>query len=205
MIGLVGAHRTGKTTLAKEFSLKSGIPFVPVHAGEVFKRFRIDPSADMGLETRIAVQRAILAEATEQWGRLPAPFVTDRTPIDMLGYTLMDVTASNVTPEMEVELANYVSECFAACNRHFGILVLVQPGIQVVQEDWKGVASEIYRYKLNILLRGLLMNNRATAEAHAIGERTVSLEARVGLLAKIVGERLAREAQSAQSYSKMAH
>ena len=46
MIGLVGSHRTGKTTLARAFAEDSGIPFVETSTAEVFRRLGYDPKVD---------------------------------------------------------------------------------------------------------------------------------------------------------------
>ena len=43
-IGLCGAHRTGKTTLAIALQESLNMPFVPINTIEVFERFHIQNS-----------------------------------------------------------------------------------------------------------------------------------------------------------------
>lgn len=60
MLGLSGAHRTGKTTLAQAFAKEQDINFLQTSATAVFKAAGLNPAGHLTIEQRIAVQEAML-------------------------------------------------------------------------------------------------------------------------------------------------
>ncbi|WP_234725304.1 hypothetical protein [Cupriavidus metallidurans] len=57
-IAIVGSHRTGKSTLAADYSAATGVPFVRTSASGTFERLGLSPKVDLPIEQRIAVQNA---------------------------------------------------------------------------------------------------------------------------------------------------
>ena len=51
--GLSGAHRTGKSTLAKRVAELLHMPYVEYHGSAIFARLHLDPKQKYGLETRM--------------------------------------------------------------------------------------------------------------------------------------------------------
>ena len=94
-IGLCGSHRTGKTTLAKEVSCKTGLKFIQTSTSEVFAQNGLDPSEPMDFSTRIWIQNKVVSAAEEVWKGAGERFITDRTPIDMMAYTLADIDGAS--------------------------------------------------------------------------------------------------------------
>ena len=68
MIGLTGAHRTGKTTLAKEYGIANDIPVVLTSASKVFHDMGLSPQEDYPIDIRMTIQENILKSFAEQYG-----------------------------------------------------------------------------------------------------------------------------------------
>lgn len=160
MIGICGAHRTGKTTLARTVSELSGFHFLETNASGTFKRLGCSPKEDMDLKDRLFVQTEILNDIEEAYRNSPTPhFITDRTPLDTAAYLIADVhrTATKGDPWVEYEILRYVDRCLEMSEQWFSLLVLVQPGIQLKDHEDKAPASPVYIEHINDILIGLLM------------------------------------------------
>jgi hypothetical protein len=192
MIGLSGPHRSGKSTLAKAFAEESGIKFVATGASATFERLGLDPKKDYPFEVRLAIQREILKDCNALYARAGVRFITDRTPIDFLAYTLADVSRENVRGSVETDLAQYVTECYESANTHFTTIVLVQPGIVVVEAVGKAPGSAGYMEHLNALMLGLLSAEALLSDQFAIPRRYVELEQRVLALGNAINKSSSR-------------
>ena len=176
-IGLCGSHRTGKTTLAEAVSKKTGIPFVRTSTSEVFRRAGLDPAASLDFNKRLWIQNETLEAAKGVWEAAGKSFITDRTPVDMMAYTLVDIQGSTQADFNEVE--DYLERCFTFTNRFFDALVIVQPGIPLVHEQGKAALNRAYIEHLNYLILGLTEDPRLTARVVLIGRETMGINDRV--------------------------
>lgn len=160
-IGILGAHRVGKTTLAMEYAYRYEIPFLQTNTSDVFKKHGIDPKEQMSFKARLYIQRCILEEADKQWTNALEYFITDRTPVDYVMYTLADCVLDVGASDYK-ELQIYMNDCFEVCYTHFTVLVLLQPGIEIKEDDKKTTASlnPAYIEHLNALAWGLCNNEK---------------------------------------------
>jgi hypothetical protein len=179
MIGLCGAHRTGKTTLALAYANKHNIPFVATGASRVYAELGLDPRIDYPLPMRFAIQEAILEAACKDYKRSGVKFITDRTPIDYMAYLIADVQRENVRGNMIDRLATYVNECFRATNEHFTNLIAVQPGIALIEQSDKAPANLPYMEHINALCLGLLVSERCEVSHYYIPRAVLDLNRRV--------------------------
>lgn len=186
MIGLVGAHRTGKSTLAKLFAERSGIDFVETTTTQIFKDLGFDPKNDYDLKTRLMIQRKILASMDSLYSKARGVFVTDRTPIDALAYTLADVSRASISGELESELLAYSNDCFEVLNRNFNTLMVVQPGIKMVETEGKAPISPGYIDHLNHLMMGITVSEQVKCNHYFIPKHMTDLEDRYSALALAV-------------------
>lgn len=197
MIGLCGAHRTGKTTLARLYAEKHKIRFVETSVSAIWHELGYDPATTYDFGTRLMIQEEILKRVDFVLSQhAGTEFITDRTPLDMAAYTLADAIGDRVPPTMQKRLAKYVEDCFHSANRRFGVILLVQPGIQLVDEPGKAPINEGYIEHLNSLILGLTVDERLRP-AHFymprslkdIDERMVALEAAISRSkSRVVGE-----------------
>lgn len=184
MIGLSGAHRTGKSTLARALAESLGVPFVATSASEVFSSMGLDPKADYPLEVRFLIQSVILDTFTAQYesaSRESSVFVADRTPLDLASYMLADVSRSALEGKNDVaQLINaYVDECLKATTRFFSEVYLVQPGIKVIEEKGKALGCPAYMEHLNTILIGLVYDERSMVSCYPVPREITNLKSRV--------------------------
>lgn len=176
-IGLCGAHRVGKTSLAEALGDALQFPFVKTTTSEVFKNRGIKPDAPMTMETRLSIQRQILQAAATLWSLETGRFVTDRTPLDMAAYTLADIQG---TTKLELhELYEYLDDCFRTTNRFFASLIIVPPGIPLVHEQGKAALNESYIEHVHNLVVGLCHDERIKPDVFSLPRTTLSLNDRL--------------------------
>lgn len=184
MIGLSGAHRTGKSTLAQAFAQAQGIPFVATSASEVFQRMGLDPKVDYPVTLRYAIQEMILAAFEAQYtaaSKLSRMFIADRTPLDLASYMLADIQRATLhEQETQAEaVVDYVTRCMKAASQHFSMIVLVQPGIKPVEAEGKAPACPAYMEHLNLLMLGMMADARFIVPAYKMPRTTIDLDERL--------------------------
>jgi hypothetical protein len=176
-IGVCGSHRTGKTTLAEAFSQRTGMPFLKTVTSKVFQQYGINPSMPMDFKKRLGIQHKILDAAEKIWKAEEAQFITDRTPLDMMAYTLADIQG---TTEVNFdELEGYLARCIDVTNTFFALLVLVQPGIPLMHEEGKAALNEGYLEHLNYMILGLCNDDRVKGTFLYLHRTMTSLDDRV--------------------------
>ncbi len=185
-LGLCGAHRTGKTTLAIAISSLLNIPFVRTTTSQVFAQLGLDPAEPMDFQTRLFVQNHVLDAAEQVWQESASPFISDRTPIDMIAYTLGDIQGKT---EVDFDLLNqYIDRCFASTNQFFQNLAIIQPGIPLVYEEGKAALNAAYIEHINILVIGLCSDRRLKTNVFCNARNAIDLEARILNILEHFGE-----------------
>lgn len=186
-LGLSGSHRTGKTTLAAAFAEQEKRTFVRTSASEVFALLGKDPKVDYPIGERIAIQEAILYAFERQYQeaeKRDVPWISDRTPIDLASYMMADVMRGTFEgePEFAMMVNDYVARCIAATNLWFSTVILVQPGIKVVEAPGKAPGCPAYIEHLNVIQAGLLINEDLVVRHYMIPRRFTDLESRIECL-----------------------
>ncbi|WP_374335343.1 AAA family ATPase [Methyloversatilis sp.] len=128
MIGLCGANGVGKSTLAEDAAPLIELPYVRTTTSAIFKQMGLDPSQRLSFENRMEVQNRILKALDAQYAEVgDGRFITDRTPMDMLGYTFVEIGQEPLTADQEFELRKYVHQCVEVTNKRFSVLIVVHP------------------------------------------------------------------------------
>ena len=186
MLGLSGCHRSGKSTLAREYAKRNDILFVETSVSEVFRQLGLDPRKTYEVDHRLMIQEAVLATLTRQYkeaSKKSRLFIADRTPIDMASYMLADVTGSASPGEAMAMLINdYVRRCLEVTMENFAVVVLVQPGIPIVDAPGKAAPCSAYMEHLNMIQRGLMADERFECQRFVIPRKTTDLQKRLGSL-----------------------
>lgn len=176
-IGLCGAHRVGKTTLALAVSQAADIPFLKTHTSQVFAKHGLDPAKPMPFHTRLSIQQEILTAGEEIWTQASGRFITDRTPLDMAAYTLADIQG---TTEVDSSaLLGYLHSCIEKTNQFFSTLIIVPPGIPLVLEPGKAALHAAYIEHIHTVIVGLCHAPNITARVSQMNRSILSLEDRV--------------------------
>lgn len=180
MIALAGAHRAGKTTLAKAFADLADWTHVPSRMGEVFKRMGLKVGQPMHPNLRLEVQEAGLDLWVEDITAAAMPWIADRSPLDYAAYVLADLGNA---PEIDGPRAMaYVERCFEEANRYCGVIALVQPGIPYVEEEGKPPALPLGQEHFNAVVWGLMCDTRLEAMHARLPRHMTDLEMRVKAL-----------------------
>jgi predicted ATPase len=176
-IGISGSHRTGKTTLAKKISTDRGIPFVQTSTSHVFKQHGLHPAAPMDFKTRLWIQHHVIESAITVWQAETGSFVTDRTPIDFMAYTLADIQGNTQVDFAQLE--TYLARCFEVTHQFFTTIAVLQPAIPLVYEEGKAALNQAYIEHLNTLVIGLCHDERLKCPSIVVKREVVSLEDRI--------------------------
>lgn len=204
MIGLCGAHRTGKSTLARAFAEREGIPFVQTSISAVYQAAGLHPADECSIEQRIAIQETILETLCKQYvqaRKLSSLFIADRTPIDIASYMLADVGRQATAENRELGdlLTDYTDRCLKLAGEHFAVVVQVQPGLPLQAAELKGAMCPAYIEHLNTVQIGLMADERSRVRSYAIPRSVTDLDARVGALTKAAEAALASHKVLSQS------
>lgn len=186
-IAIIGAHRTGKSTLAAAAAARMNLPFVRTQVSEIFRDLGIDPAAKLPFEVRLEVQNVVLDRCCDLWKSERGVFITDRSPIDMAAYMLADIN-HNVGYDVCAEVTRYIDRCFDATNAHFSVLMLLQPGLPIVATANKlsAALNPAYIEHLNTLLMGLMYDPRCKTPALYVRREVLDLSERVNAVASSV-------------------
>jgi hypothetical protein len=176
-IGLCGAHRTGKTTLAEALAAQTKKPFVKTSTSEVFRQHGLDPAQALDFKKRLEIQKQILISYIETWSAQPQSFITDRTPVDLMAYTLADIQGNTEVDFPELE--RYLERCFEATNKYFDVLIVLQPGIELIAAEGKAALSRAYIEHLNSLILGLCHDERLESGVVCIKREITDLDGRI--------------------------
>lgn len=192
MIGLMGAHRVGKTTLCKKLTDSSmGYSEVEISISEMQRGMGYD-SANQSYdwETRKKIQSRlltlfgeILRDSANLTGVLRMQHVridiTERTPLDLVGYLLLNAP-EHVSKEDAEWIMNYINACIALTNEYYSKVILVQPGIAYV--DSEKSAGEDTMDKLNAIYLSVLMDGSLTVDRVVIPSEMTDLDERMNFI-----------------------
>ncbi len=187
-IGICGAHRTGKSTLAQKLAHSLGIPFVQTITSQVFAEAGLDPAQSMDFSTRLMIQQKVLLAGEAVWSSSSQPFVSDRTPIDMMAYTLADIQGTTIVDFSQ--LSDYLQQCFAIANLFFNHLIVVQPGIPLTYAEGKAALNPAYIEHINTLIIGLCQDSRLSSKVKILPRSLLDLSERLAAIDRAIAPNL---------------
>jgi predicted ATPase len=164
--GLAGAHRSGKTTLAKDIAERGKMHLHEASVSALAREIGVNSVAELPILQRIEVQEHILSRFIEDFVKAPRPCVTDRTPLDMAAYMLGEVTMHN-TSEIEDRAINaYVQRCLDETARHFDAVVITRPLADYAYDPKSPPPNRSYQRGIQFLIEGAANQlNRQLASA----------------------------------------
>lgn len=161
-LGLFGTHGSGKTSLCEAYVAKHpDTTFIKTGVSDVYKSFKTDPKIRMSLEQRMEIQEKVLEVLCDQWekGLLShtgtGNVISDRTPFDLIGYTLAEVSGyDEISDELSSRILGYVMQCRLAAQAFDGF-VHVPIGLPMVADPTgkvRAASSLAYRAHLDMLM-----------------------------------------------------
>jgi predicted ATPase len=197
IFGFSGASRTGKTTLAKLVADRMKIHYHDASVTKIMREFGIDPVSDVPLFQRLEAQELLLTKFMDAIKAAPRPAVCDRTPLDMIGYMLGEVTMHNLPVELHDRVQSYVDRCITETERHFDMVVAVRPLPHYKADPTKPPPNRAYQSAVQFLIEGACMN---TDNLHSACMTFTDLEERADAACTMFAERvedlLAEKAQN---------
>lgn len=200
--GIAGVHRVGKTTLAKRLAETLDLPFLRTDVTGTLHKAGFRTDVPMSFKDRMKAQHAILEHLNEVY-RQERIFITDRTPLCLMMYTLGDVTQDSGWDQDVVE--DYQNACFDLANQHFSHLFVVQPGIQVEVAEGKGNLDEAYMNKLSSLILGLSVDDRLESPVLRLPTSMTDLNERSTVLARFIQSAKVRHVESSSTAGAVVH
>lgn len=196
-IGFSGAHRTGKTTLAKEFADRMRLPFLETNIANVSIWEIFNPHDYLTFAERIEVQGHILETIQsifKEKRNSKSLIVTDRTPIDVLAYLFanIDQTTSQL---FDSRVSSFIKSCQILTMKYFSKIFVIQPAIsfeKLPNKNGKVYNSFAYQVALtHNILGALTILKQESAENdswnfHLIPQDIISLPKRVDFCVKIL-------------------
>lgn len=128
-IGIAGAHRVGKTTTAKDVANALGIAYVDADVRGALAKNGIDAKTATTFEQRLVVQNFVLKHCSNEYEK-HKNFITDRTPLDFIGYTLSEYIRGVDFAVTEVAMQDYFDRCITATDKYFDVVVFIPPDIR---------------------------------------------------------------------------
>jgi nicotinamide riboside kinase len=193
MFGLSGAHRAGKSTLARAVAERIGIHNHDGSATMMLRERGIDMVAITDPFERLQAQNTLLDLYLEKLKTAPRPAITDRTPLDMATYMLAEM-GMHSDPELGNKVWEYVGRCVEETEKHFDTVFIVSPLPFYVVEPNKPKPNKAYQMHFHMLLRGIL---DATDNLCLFTIGTPDMERRVRLCGGYVQGRLEEMRQAA--------
>lgn len=150
MIGLIGAHRVGKSYLVKELT-RGPFRELEVSISKWQKELGYDSSnMSYSWETRKDIQAGLLRKFAEvlrgaysQVIRASVDtdtVISERTPLDLIGYAYLNAPSNPAESDM-TWLYDYATQCIQLTNDYYDQVVLIQPGIEFIH-DPKSAAED---------------------------------------------------------------
>lgn len=183
-IGLCGAHRSGKTTLARDFSVGSGMPYVTLSASEVIASLGLSFMEIKTLDQRLAVQQALVDKCEAVFRDQREPFVSDRTPMDIAAYLMAEAMKDGATPAQQAKIMELLKRCWDIGNETVGVYFLVPPDLPYVAEPGKPDENKPYQEHIHLLIYGLLADERNHRGYWYLRRGAHELDRRVGAVAE---------------------
>ena len=142
MIGLCGAHGTGKTELARTFSELSGMYLLQANVPRM--------TTDYCFYDHLFLHEEIMNDLERKYRAAPTPFfVTDYTPIDVYGSLLSDVPREGLAEPYQKAVDLLWKQALEICNSTFRLMFLLQPH--------DPANADPYMEHLNAIMVGLMM------------------------------------------------
>lgn len=155
-IGLCGAHRTGKSTLAKLFSEVNDVPMIASSVSAIALRYDFHMDNDRRDVPSFREMQDTILTTLENSFRGQSDFISDRTPLDAAAYLLADMQANTGSPVFQEGVLRYIDRAVALTNELFDAVILLPPAIAFEPMDGKPGGNLAYQEHHHLLVRGLV-------------------------------------------------
>lgn len=183
MIGFMGAHRTGKTTLARQVAEKMGCEFVETKTSGVFEELGLNPRDAYPFRQRLLIQNKILERLAQQYRSADRTFVADRTPLDVLMYSWSEIHRDTEMNQADHQAFKaHIHSAYEITNRHFNLIFHVRPGICIVDAPGKAPPNPAYIHHLDMLCPSVANHPMLNSSVMGLPADVTDLDLRVQIV-----------------------
>jgi len=150
----VGSHRSGKSTLAKALAERLDIPYFDASVSKIMSEGGFNGVADLPMIKRIEAQEYLIEKHWELTQKLPRPFITDRSPLDMIGYMLGEVTMHNTGPQLAERIQRYVKRCLWVTDNTYAGVIILRPLPVYEVDPTKPPENRAYQSLIQTIVEG---------------------------------------------------
>lgn len=197
--GLIGAHRVGKTTLGKGLAERLCVAFYATEISQAMRELGIDPQVDLPFEERLDVQERLLDVLLAFYARVRTEtccdtVVVDRTPLDVLAYTMSEVRRETLKhAAINDRMRAFTDRCYEATNFIFQGMCVVQPGIPIVADPSKGVPNVIYQEAVAAQMLGAANHPKNMVKTLLLPRKCLDRQSRISKVEEHLRAILSRE------------
>ncbi|MHB0416279.1 AAA family ATPase [Klebsiella pneumoniae] len=198
-IGITGAQGSGKTTLARYIDAHYGIPYVDAGVGKLMSSLGVKVGERLPLYERLQVQMEIVRHI-EMITRGVEGFVIDRTPADVMAYTLDLVGQTN--DQRCIDLALEIERfCHKTALSNFNAIAGLRPGVNLRAQDYeraqRGSLDRLYVARIDSLMCGELTKINSLAKSgdlqvFVLSETCISVDARARSIMRVIDRHVER-------------
>lgn len=189
-IGITGAHKSGKTTLAKAVAKKWGIPFVETSLSDVLRAYGVTPNEELPFARRLEVQQGMIGHLINVLTDAGDDFISDRTFMDIAAMTLSFMPHGVSSLESET-VRMIVDQCYRAQESFFDKTIIVTNSFEPpVTEDEaeKGAYCWAWNFQISAIVKGLALNPMNRCNTSFLPETASSLPRRMEHMERMVSE-----------------
>jgi uncharacterized protein (DUF1330 family) len=146
IIGIAGCQRTGKTYAAKVIAEKLGLEYVATDVSSITSKY---PTATKNFTARMKCQEEILSKLESLLTK--DNIVLDRTPIDLMVYTMDAYHWGNVNAKNEKKVQDYCKRVLTLVSK-FDIMILTEMLDTVVEDSTKAPTNKMYMQKIDHMM-----------------------------------------------------
>lgn len=184
MIGLCGAHRTGKSTLGKAVAKDLNVGLMEHNeAGKILASMNLSLDHVWSLEDRFEFQTRLLdafEKSLQEVSEDGHTFVTDRTPLDIAAYLFCEVQkAGGVMTALDTKFQDFLKRAYAITNKYYSMVVHVPVAIPYVVEKGKPLPIISYQKQHGFITTGMLMADEITIGAYFMSDKVLSISDRL--------------------------
>lgn len=188
--GITGAHKSGKTTLAKHVASKWRMKYIDMRLSDVLRAFGASPNEIIPFAQRLHIQQNMVKHCINLLDEAEENYITDRSFIDVAAYTLsyMPHAISDIESE-SVKLI--INQCYHAQSAFFDKLIVVGNGFEPPKEPTaheKAAFSWAWNFQLQAIIKGLVLNGQMKCPVNFIPDSLTSMAARNDKIDMIIGE-----------------
>jgi len=189
--GITGAHKSGKTTLATAVAKRWDMKYIDANLSSVLRAFGVSPNEEVPFAKRLEVQQNMVSHLINLLHEADENFITDRTFLDIAGYTLsyMPHTVSDIESET---VKMIIDQCYRAQAAFYDRTVILGNSFEVPigleSSSEKANFNWAWTFQLQVIIKGLVLTSANKTPVTFIPDTHSSIASRIDKMETIIGE-----------------